>query len=354
MRQRYFRSFFSTLLLAVFLFSGCTQSSVFSSSPGIISSGLTVSIPEKADSQPETTSSKSVSGLSAVLDGEAYEGRLAIWFFNVDKPGETENVDAGDTILMRSPDGQAMMIDTGYSETIGGILENIRQIGVAQIDYLIATHMHSDHVSGADEVLDALPVGKVLTSRFAYRKVGTALKFMNVLSERGVTPEIIKEGDSFSFGESVTVEVLSPVDDGSEIPDDPYSNQHTVNENSLVLKVIYGENVFLFTGDIERGTESRLVDTYGDGIQADLLKVPHHGYSTSSSRKFVQVVKPEIAVVPQCIMPNLDIYDRYLNAGTDVYVTGMDGIVLAVSDGKTIDMITEKDREDRGSSTQPQ
>lgn len=284
------------------------------------------------------------SGSAVILDGKKYSGKFAVWFFYVKKSVSTENTDAGDTILLRSPDGKTMMIDTGYSDTISPILDDIKKIGVTKLDYLVLTHMHTDHNGGVSTVLNAMPVETVLASRFAFRNVGSAPAFIKALDSKGMKPDIVKEGDTISFGKNIKVEVLNPVDGTYEIPNDSYSNQDTVNENSVVLKTTYGKNVFLFTGDIQHETEQRLVEKYAKDIHADLIKVPHHGYDTSSSREFVKSVTPKYAVIPQCVMPRLNIYQRYQTAGCKVYVTGLDGIVLAVSDGKNINIVTEKKR----------
>lgn len=327
--------FLSALLAAALLLAGCRQAGP-QKDPVASSSASPSSV--------ETSSSGSASRLPELLDGKKYENQFAIWFFNIQKEDGSGKVNAGDMTLLRSPDGKTMLIDTGYKETISEMLDDVKKIGVTNLDYLVATHMHSDHVGGVPEVLDSMPVGKIVTSRFACRNIGTAKGFAAALEARSIKPDIVKEGDSFSFGKDIRVEVLSPVNGTYEIPDDSFSNQDTINENSVVLKMTYGKNTFLFTGDIQRETEMRLVEKYGKDLHADLVKVPHHGYNTSSSRLFVNTVSPKIAVVPQCIMPNLDVYQRYQTAKSKVYVTGLDGVVLALSDGKNVSILTEKDR----------
>lgn len=326
--------FLSALLAAAVLLAGCRQAEP-QKSP-VPSSSASLSSAE--------ASSASASRLSEILDGKKYENQFAVWFFNIQKADGSGKVNAGDMALLRSPDGKTMMIDTGYRETISEMLDDVKKIGVTKLDYLVATHMHSDHVGGVAAVLDSMPVGKVVTSRFAYRGVGTAKGFAAALEAKSIKADVVKEGDSFSFGKDIRVEVLSPVNGTYEIPDDSYSNQDTVNENSVVLKLTYGKTSFLFTGDIQRETEQRLVEKYGKALHADLVKVPHHGYNTSSSRLFVNTVSPKAAVVPQCIMPSLDVYQRYQTAKSKVYVTGLDGVVLALSDGETLRVLTEKDR----------
>lgn len=336
-----YSSILSVILVVIMLFTGCTQPAVKNSMQ--IEPAVNITTMAPADT-PASGTPAPVSRLSEILDGKKYANQFALWVFNIKQTDSAGKINAGDILLLQSPEGMHMLVDTGHKETISEVLELIKKIGVTQLDYVVATHMHGDHVGGFSAVLNSMPVKNVLSSRHANRSTSTAKAFMNTLGQKDMKLQVIKEGNSFQFGKEVKVDVLSPEDTDFEIPDDAYSNQNIVNEESVVLKVTYGNNTFLLPGDIQMGTEQRLIDKYGESLNVDLVKAPHHGYNTSSSSQFLKVLTPAITLIPQCTMANFDVYQRYKNVNSTVYVTGLDGILLAVSDGKQIKVITEKDR----------
>lgn len=324
-------------ILLIMLLAGCTQPAANNATQSETTVKTTVAASESSSPSPE-------SRLAEILDPKKYANQFTIRVFNIGQKDKDGNMGAGDTILVQTPDGATMLIDTGYKETIVPVLDSLKKLGVAKLDYVVATHMHGDHVGGFPAVINAMPVETVLASRHATRSTSSAKTFISELKEKGKDFKVVKEGDTFQFGKDVKVEVLSPEDSDFEIPNDDYSNQNVVNDQSVVLKMTYGSNTFLFPGDIQMGTEQRLMEKYGEKLNVDLVKAPHHGYNTSSSSLFLKALSPAVTLIPQYTMANFDVYQRYKNAGSTVYVTGLDGMLLAVSDGKNIKVITEKDR----------
>lgn len=290
--------------------------------------------------------SSSVSRLSEVLDPVKYANQFTVRMFNVENKDSKGKVSAGDTILLISPDGKTMLIDSGFKDSIPGIIAQIKKLGITKLDYIVATHMHADHIGGFPEVLFSLPVEKVLMSNYTDFEFVTSKALMNAIKEKNKKIDYIKEGDTFQFGKDIKVEVLSP--EGSDVgfDGDHFSNQDLVNEQSVVLKMTYGNTSFIFAGDIQIGTEMRLVEKYGDKLDVDVIKVPHHGYGTSSGIAFLNSLSPKISLINNCALTSsvIDTYQRYQSVGSKVYVPGLDGIILAASDGKNVSITTEKDR----------
>lgn len=332
------------ILLIAVLLTGCKQwgSSQDSNQKTSEKAGT---VPAASVSSAESGSPAPVSRLSEILDNGKYANQFKIWMFNIEYKDSSGKLSAGDTMLLQAPDGTTMLIDAGYKETIKAVLQNIKKLGISKLDYVVATHMHPDHVGGFPLVINTLPIGKVLASKHTDFDFVNSTAFLNVLKEKNMKIDTIKEGDTFQFGKDIKVEVLSPDDSENVVFNgDGYSNQQLVNEQSVVLKMSYGNNRFLFPGDIQIETEIRLVEKYGEKLDVDLLKAPHHGYATSSSNAFLKALSPAITLIPNCGIGNLDVYNRYKGAGSKAYVTGLDGMLLTVSDGKNITIITEKDR----------
>lgn len=196
------------------------------------------------------------------------------------------DVKHGDCILLQSPDGQTMMIDTGNGSYNAqtAIRETLKNAGVQKLDILVLTHPHKDHIGGAAWVLETYEVGAVYTTARAndtdlYRSTQEAL------AQKGLTPQTVAQGDSFSFG-PVQADVLSPYD----------LEDKEINNTSLVLRLTYGQNRLLFMGDAEDKVEKALVKQYGDALRATFLKVGHHGIDTATN-KFLDAVQPKLAVI---------------------------------------------------------
>ncbi|HOJ10671.1 MAG TPA: MBL fold metallo-hydrolase [Clostridiales bacterium] len=304
---------------------------------------------DKSPDTPETLENNGTlptSRLSEVLDPNKYAEQFTIRAFNVKHEEKDGNIITGDCSLLIAPDGTTMLIDAGYKSDFPSIMEDIKKIGVTKLDYIVATHMHSDHVGGIPYALETMPVGKVMTTKYTDPRYGSSSSLLEALQKRNMQLHVLKEEDSFFLGEGVKVEVLNPENrDDVEFSDNDYLIQHLNNELSLVLKITYGDHIFLFTGDIQTMTEFRLAEKYGEQFEVDLLQVAHHGYHSSSSSVFLKAFSPKMAWIPQCSTPPFSVYSRIKKVCSNIYITGLDGILLFASNGKEITVITEKDRE---------
>ncbi len=274
-----------------------------------------------------------------IFNPENHNDKFAIWFFSLEHPTQK----MGDSMLLRTPDGVTMLIDAGTPECGSQIVRYLEKLRIDKLDFATATHAHSDHVGGFYIILKNIPIDKMLLSGYSDNSI-SYMNFENSLKTSDTQTKVIKEGDSFQLGQHVTVEVLNPLEIDDAVEQD--SSIPAVNNSSVVYKICYDNNTFLFTGDIYIEAEQRLVNKYGESLNADLLKVPHHGSAnTSSCMEFVNKVFPCISIVTHNLMPSKSLFERYENIDSKVYVTLLDGNILVTSDGTNIKVITEKDRE---------
>jgi competence protein ComEC len=194
------------------------------------------------------------------------------------------SVGLGDSALVTSPDGASILIDGGPDPA--EVATKLSALGVKRIDLLVATHPHADHVAGLPAVLARFPVGLVLDP--GCRESTPAYKeFLKALRDEDLPTEHPRTGETFQVGD-VRVQVLAPDSCAEGTDSDP-------NNDSLVLRVTYGEDVVLFTGDAQVVSQQAMLDGHAL-LASDILKVPHHGGDTSLA-DFFEAVDPRLAVV---------------------------------------------------------
>lgn len=254
---------------------------------------------------------------------------------------EVHFIDVGqaDAIFIRLPDGQIMQIDAGKNNTGDEITEYIKSQGIEKIDYLIGTHPHEDHIGGLDNVIKAFEIGEIYMPRVSSSKTPTTKTYEDVLmaiKDKGKAITAPHAGDIIVQGENYKAEVFSPK---REDYDD-------LNEYSIVIKITYGDAKFLFMGDAEALNEREIVDA-GYDVNADVLKLGHHGSSTSSTEKFLKEVSPDYAVI-SCGKgnsyghPHDEIVERCNNLNIKMLRTDNDGNIIMKTDGKNIEVLKEK------------
>ena len=254
---------------------------------------------------------------------------------------EVHFIDAGqaDAIFIRLPDGQVMQIDAGKNSTGEEITEYIRSQGVEKIDYLVGTHPHEDHIGGLDNVINEFEIGELYMPRISASDTPTTQTYEDVLtavSSKGMTITAPHSGDVIIDGGGFKAQVLSPA--GEDYGD--------LNEYSIVIKLTYGDTEFLFMGDAEAVNEREIIDA-GYDVSADVLKLGHHGSSTSSTEDFLRRVSPNYAVI-SCGAgnsyghPHEEVVERCSGLGIDLLRTDTDGTVVIKTDGQRIDVSAKK------------
>lgn len=241
------------------------------------------------------------------------------------------DVGQADAALLRC-EGQSLLIDGGNKSDGSTVVAHLKELGVTKLDVVVGTHAHEDHIGGLAGVLAALEADRVLCSADRYDSVAFE-DFAKYAKARGSGIEIPKAGDRFRIG-SADVEILAPLGEYEDI-----------NDQSLILRVTYGETVFLFTGDAERPSETDLLDA-GVSLAADVLKVGHHGGDTSTSYRFLNEIMPRYAVISVGEQnsyghPTEAVMSRLRDAGAEVLRTDLQGDILIESDGVNLTVTTQ-------------
>ena len=246
------------------------------------------------------------------------------------------NVGEGDCILIEAPNKINILIDGGGTPQsdfdVGSkiVIPYLRRKGINEIDLLILTHPHLDHLEGLLPVLRELKVDMVLDSGLicdlpAYKE------FISIIQKKGIPYHKAKAGDNFIFSNNLEIFLLNPLYDSDFYCESDFNNA------SIVVKLFYKNTDFLFTGDIEEAAEKKLL-VWQNILQSDILKVGHHGSSTSTNLEFLDKVDPSIAVITvgknHFGHPSQKIIERLEDKNIQIYRTDEDGTIIIRTNGQ--------------------
>lgn len=243
------------------------------------------------------------------------------------------DVGQGDCQLIECS-GKYLLIDAGENGHETEVLNYLRKLQITKLDYVIATHQHSDHIGGLAEVFDEFSVDVVIMPKLTKAQTptnSTYTAFLKAVQASEAQVVAAKPGLSYSLGDAV-FEILGPVTDDAE----------DINNMSAVTKLTYGENTFVFTGDAETEEEREIIEN-GAALDCDVLKVGHHGSYGSSSKDWLNAVTPEICVI-QCGENNdyghpHEAALKRINKHTDnIYRNDICGDIVIASDGVNLDV----------------
>ncbi len=253
------------------------------------------------------------------------------------------DVGQGDALLVSTPSGQHVMVDTG-PRSFGGssaasysVLPFLKQRGIDHLDGVVVTHPDGDHLGGLPSILKEVSVGRVIHSG---QGAGTDLyaETRRLMDRLDISERAVDRGDVFAFG-NARMQVLGP-------PAEP--SRHGIeseNGRSVVLHLAYGSTEVFLPGDVERSAERDLVRSYGGQLASQVVKVPHHGSETSSTpalvRACVDASERTRAVVSvgksnRFGMPSEDVLRRWREKGAMVQSTARGGAVWLRSDGEGV------------------
>ncbi len=222
-------------------------------------------------------------------------------------------------------DGDAMLIDGGNVADSDLVYAYLKEEGVKELDYIVCTHAHEDHVGGLAGALNYASASTALCPVEEY----DSNAFRDFISYLGDTPITVPNpGDTYDLG-SATFTILGPIADSDE-----------PNNTSIVLRLEYGDTSFLFTGDAEYSEEQDIIES-GAILESTVLKVGHHGSDTSSSYVFLREVMPEYAVISVGAgnsygHPSESVLSRLNDLGAVTYRTDMQGTIICESDGNSV------------------
>jgi beta-lactamase superfamily II metal-dependent hydrolase len=240
------------------------------------------------------------------------------------------DVGQGDAILIDKGDTD-ILVDSGPTST--NVLAYLQGQGVGDIDLLVATHPHADHIGGLPDVLAQYQVSEVWVNGDTATSQ-TYQNFAAAVAAEGATVREVTRGYSTQI-DGLDIAVLNP----SQLTGDP-------NEDSVVFRLACGEVSVLLTGDATSDSEASMLAA-GLALDADVLKVGHHGSSTSTSAAFLTAVTPEDAIVSVGAgntygHPTQETLDRLDAVGAHIYRTDQDGTVVLTSDCSTYSITTSR------------
>lgn len=230
---------------------------------------------------------------------------LKIYFFDVGQ---------ADSMLIVN-NGKTMLIDAGNNEDGETIVNNIKKLGINKLDYVIGTHPHEDHIGGLDNVIKAFDIGKIYMPK-VQTNTKTYEEVLDEISNKKLKITSPKIGDTFNVG-NANCEVMSVGTDKSDL-----------NLTSIVIRMCYNGKSYLFMGDAEKKNEDAR-----NWPETDVIKVGHHGSSTSSSQKFLNQVKPKLAIIQvgegnTYGHPHDAAMKRYEKLGTKIYRNDLNQDIL--------------------------
>lgn len=249
------------------------------------------------------------------------------------------DVGQGDSELIRLKDsGIDILIDAGTRSTKQELADYLKELGVDDIDILIGTHPHEDHIGGMAKIIEEFPIGTLYLPETSDEMTPTTKTYESLLDaaeSKNVTVRTAAAGDVLLEQGNTSFKVLSP----------SHTDYDNLNDYSIVTRLKVGDTAFLFQGDAETPVEEEILDSGAD-VSCDVIKLGHHGSSTSSSRAYLEAANPSAAVISCGVgneygHPHRETMDSLEKLSITPYRTDTQKTLLAETDGKTIVWQTE-------------
>lgn len=245
---------------------------------------------------------------------------LKITFFDVGQ---------GDAEFIETPDKKQILIDGGPGLSILEKLGKAMPFYDRYIDLIILTHPEYDHINGLIEIIKRYDIGAIITTG-VINDTDQYKEWIRIIKEKEIPIYIAQAGGKLDLGNNIFMDILHPFENlaGKKV-----SN---TNNSSIVNKLIYNDFEVLFTGDIEKSTENKLISA-GINLNSDILKIAHHGSKTSTGEEFLRAVNALLAIIEvgkdnQYGHPHQEVLDRMKNLS--IFTTGADGNIKIFSDGE--------------------
>ena len=242
------------------------------------------------------------------------------------------DVGQADSILVQS-NGENMLIDAGTNEAGAKVVQYLKEQNITKIDYLVGTHPHEDHIGGLDDVIDNFDIGTIYMPK-VQTNTKTFESVLDSISKKNLKITSPNVGDMFNVG-NAKCEVMACGTGSSK-------EKSNLNLSSIVIRLVYGTQSFLFTGDMEKENEEAR-----QWPETTVLKVAHHGSDTSSSARFLNQIKPKIAVISVGTgntygHPKPITVEKLDDMEAKTYRTDLSGTIIITCDGNECKVKTEK------------
>lgn len=265
----------------------------------------------------------SESGMIKSGNAELADGTLRMY---------TIDVGHGDSILLISPNGKTMLIDAGDKNAYPMISGILGELGVHKLDVIVSTHAHKDHIGSMKSIIEEYGTD-TLYMNSASSDTDTYAELMSTIDRRQIDTEFAWSGDVIPWDKDCNVMVLAPVKSFKYSADD-------LNEQSIIMRVEYRNNAILLMGDaLKLSEEIAMQNSEAALFKADVLKVGHHGASSSTSDELMKAANPSYAVISVGREDgHKAVTERLSKFGVTVYRTDKVGTILAVLDGNTVEV----------------
>ncbi len=236
------------------------------------------------------------------------------------------DVGQGDSACIKTPNGDVVVVDGGEGDSFNDdILPFLLSRGIFSVDYVVASHYHTDHTDGIVDLLSEISVENLIIPE-TEDESGIKRKLIRLAKEKNVEINEVSAGDNIEISSDLSLEILFP-DEELFVNDDKNKNN-----DSIILKVRCFDTTILFTGDLEKDAETVIAASNAD-LEADILKVGHHGSYTSTSDEFLEAVEPDYAVLSAGRNnshghPHAEVLSRLNNAEVRIFRTDRDGNVI--------------------------
>ncbi|MCY6369608.1 ComEC/Rec2 family competence protein [Clostridium ganghwense] len=238
------------------------------------------------------------------------------------------DVGQADSILI-TENNHNMLIDAGNNDDSELVTTYLKKQGISNLDYVVGTHPHEDHIGGLDAVINEFNIGTI----YMPKKVATTKTYKDVIKaikNKNMKITLPKRGSTFKLGEA-TCTIVAPIEN---------KKYKDTNDYSIVIKLRYKDTSFLFTGDAEGASEKEILKG-GYDIKVDVLKVGHHGSRTSTIDAFLKKVSPKYAVIScgkenKYGHPHKETIQKLKDKNIQLYRTDKSGTIIAISNGSEI------------------
>lgn len=246
------------------------------------------------------------------------------------------DVGQGDCILIQV-NNKNLLIDSGPSSNRKELLDYLEKLNIKKLDYIIATHPHEDHIGNMDTIIRRYNIESFYSPKVTHSST-TFENMISSLVDKNLKINILNKGVSgIDLGKNTSVSVYSPLE-----------NLYTdnLNDYSPIIKITFLNNSFLFTGDAEISTENTVL-SQNKNLKCDILKVGHHGSSTSTSLDFLTAVNPSVAIISvgknnSYGHPTTQTLSLLNSLNIKTIRTDINGTIIAISDGKNINIYNVK------------